>query len=290
MYRIAHFSDLHLIDFNDDWEFALDTIRGAVEEDGADHIVISGDVIDAALMVVLRYFIIQLREWGLTAPEALSVTPGNHDIFPCSLSRLTQVFAPGRNSGLLKTPTDNWLEFCEITAPRGKKKARARANALRLLPDEPYPLGKRLTEHVAVAAMDTTRNGVYNPLAWATGELPLDHVDAVGEFFEENADAQHRVVVMHHYPWREDARSGPIQFDMKEPAPEEAVEQLKEIGATLILCGHLHDDEAVDLGDGLIGTRSTGLGKYALVDLLDNGRVRITRKEVMHARNNARTA
>ena len=136
-----------------------------------------------------------------------------------------------------------------------------------LVQGEEYPVGKVLGSDVVIAALDTTRHGRYNPQRWGEGELPEFHMRAVERFFELYRHARHRVIAMHHTPWRErilGERWLPQNF--AHPEPEAVMRWLEESGATLGLCGHIHcirDIEKRRLGkDALVLRAGTAGGMH----------------------------
>src|SRR5436190_1703248 len=81
-YRIAHFGDLHLGDFDAEFEWTLDMVDDAFER-GANHVVFTGDIVDAAEVDVIEGLVRELDKRG-HGPRQISLVPGNHDIYPLS--------------------------------------------------------------------------------------------------------------------------------------------------------------------------------------------------------------
>lgn len=185
-YRLAHLSDFHFADLDDDFDRGCALVEDAIEQD-ADHLVVTGDIVDAGQMAVVRGFIRYLKGRAWAGPDRLTVIPGNHDIFPISSHSLPS----------LRRPTSLFQEFTQAT--RG-----CRTGAERLVADGPYPFGKVLCPDVVLVGMDTTRNGQFSPLNWSEGELEEHHQGAVTDFFALHSKAKHRIVAMHHHPWEED--------------------------------------------------------------------------------------
>ena len=278
MYRIAFFSDFHLRKVDEDFHRALALIRDAVNPDGdvcADHVVITGDIVDCAQIDVLEMFAENLAEMNLISSGEITVVPGNHDNFPWSKEK--PFLKPSR-------PTGNWEQFCRLFGRtlRGRESKR-------LIRGEVYPVGKKLTSNAVLTALDSTRNNTYDPFKWASGELPQDHVDAIKRFFSDNRSAKHRIVVMHHCPWADlyDSESPLFPMGMAIPDSRDAVRWLKAAGTTLILCGHYHTLDGVkrkQLAQGMLGFRAGTAGgadeeeirAYHVINLQDNGRVIIT--------------
>lgn len=280
MYRIAFFADFHLRDAGDDFDRAVALVADAVGPNvAADHVILAGDLVDAAQLDVVEALRDVLKRLHCASSAKLTVVPGNHDIFP--VSKRWPFYRPSR-------PTTNWTRFCDIFA-----RARRGANTRQLLRGEPYPVGKALSKEVVIAALDSTRNHQLDPRAWAAGELPEAHIDAVEQYFAAHAGARHRIVVMHHCPWLAFAVGERASFPMgmAEPDHKIAVQWLRWAGATLVLCGHLHTTEGIErrsLGRGVTGFRAgaagaaddpTGLRVYHVIDLPERGGIRITARE-----------
>jgi len=286
--RLAFMSDFHA-EIEDDIDRALAMIDDALDPDlGVDHIIIGGDIVDRAQQELLE----QLAD-GLKRRKCLdraTVVPGNHDVFPVSkrdigssiIGYLGGVFGP--------TPTARYEEFCRLFAGcRGKRGGK------RLVRGEDYPFGRILGKNVVLVALDSTRNGKYDPREWAAGELQEEDIEATGEFFAEHAGARHKLVVMHHSPWEplDSAEDPRFPMGMIEPDNKTAVAWLAGTGASLVLCGHFHALSGVEkrkrLGknlDGFMAGVSGGadndedddVQRYHVLDLLSNGRYTVSER------------
>lgn len=148
---------------------------------------------------------------------------------------------------------------------------------------------------MVLVGLDTTRNGEYNPKNWAGGELSEEQMSATDEFFSEWSHIPHRIVVMHHHPWRENFVGGNwIEQNFVKPPPDEVFAWLQGSKATLVLCGHVHHKgsiENVSLGKRRMILRAGTAGGvnddkdgdkrriYHLLDLSPGGGVRIRVRE-----------
>jgi 3',5'-cyclic AMP phosphodiesterase CpdA len=281
--RIAHFSDFH-IHTAQELDRALKLVRHAISQ-GTDHIVITGDLVDAAEVRFVEQFWLGLKHLGWDPWDRVTYTLGNHDVFPL----------PGRlipdkdNLPEFTRPTSNATQVLEIT-----ESSRIGDGCFPLVEGEEYPVGKILTSDVVIAALDTTRHGRYNPRRWGEGELPKSHMRAVDRFFELYPHVRHRIIAMHHTPWHEDLvgdRWLPQNF--ADPEPEAMMRWLERSGATFCLCGHIHcvrDIAKRRFGEhGLILRAGTAGGNhedrgpddrvraYHIVDLPGKGRRNIRR-------------
>ncbi len=275
MYVLAHFSDFHLRAIDEEFDRALALIDDALDQ-GVDHIVITGDIVDVAQIDVVAAFMkaLRARSWG--TPDKLTITPGNHDIFPVAWSALRSPLA------LFKRPTSRFEALC--------RKLRS-CNSGRLFSNAMFPLGKCLSRDVLLAGMDTTRNEMYMPWQWSQGELPEEDIDQVQEFFASRSVA-HRIVAMHHFPYD-------VEIDAPSPTPKDCTNfhepdaetvrsWLRWTGATLVLCGHHHWSGERSMGRNcrLVCTGSSGGldneyedgdsdRTYHIIELHRSGRVRI---------------
>lgn len=281
-YRIAHFSDFHIKRRGRDFDGALALIIDAIERN-ADHVIITGDLVESGEMKVVKAFLQELELIGWGCASKLTIIPGNHDIFPISKRK----FSP------LRRPTAIFEEFVEITAS-----TRTGPGCRRLRRGEPFPSGKVLADGIVLAGLDTTRNGRFDPRHWAEGELPDSHREAVSRYFSKHGHFALRIVAMHHHPteelvWGDEL----IPQNFAEPSPKQVHAWLKESGASVVLCGHIHAKSGIkrqNLGKSGVILRSGTAGGvddedrddrsklriYHLLDLYEDGRRRITQREV----------
>lgn len=278
-YRIAHFSDFHLTSRNAHFDRCLKLIVDATDR-GAEHLVITGDLVESGQMKILASFLEEIKHLGWNSSDHLTIIPGNHDIFPASL----RAFSP------LKSPTSLYKQFIELT-----RDASTGRNCRRLLRGEAYPFGKVLAGRIALVGLDTTRNGQRSPLKWAQGELPIGHQQAAERFLDRHRHLPHRIVAMHHHPWREVFSGGAsVEQNFMEPPPEEVWGWLRGIEPTLVLCGHVHRSDGVTMrrigpsGTVLRCGASGGMSDsenhvYHLIDLKPDGARRITRRMLSNA-------
>ena len=227
---IAHFSDFHI---HNDIELgrALAMVRHALVQN-VDHLVISGDLVDAAETKLVERFRSGLRQLGWASSDRTTYALGNHDVFP-----LPGKLIPGLvNWPKLTRPTANANRVLEIT-----KSSRTGRGCTPLVTGEEHPVGKVLSDDVAIVVLDTIRRGQYNPQRWGEGELPKSHMQAVNRFFKQHSHTRHRIIALHHTPWRENIDKEKLMGqNFVEPPPETIMSWLETSGATLVLCGHIH--------------------------------------------------
>lgn len=221
-----------------EFELALKMVEDAIDK-GVDHIAISGDLVETAETDVVEAFWYRLKALEWTGSDRLTIVPGNHDVFPFSAKKIGM---PGR-------PTTRWKRFCTIVrASRSGKAAQV------LVGGQYYPVGKVLATGVVLVAMDSTRTAYAHQLKrWTLdssgGEFPDHAADAAKTFFDNHRMAAHRVVIMHHYPWEEGVyfgRFSTFPADFVEPRPPVVAAMLREMGCTLVLCGHIHQESGIE--------------------------------------------
>lgn len=285
--RLAFMSDFHADD-EEDIDRALAMIDDALVPDlGVDHVIIGGDIVDRAQQDLLQRFANGLkRRKGKDRMPV--IVPGNHDVYPVSKRDIGSSIIDYVGGVLGPTPTERYEEFCRLFAGgRGKR------GSVRLIPGCDYPFGRVLGENVVIAALDSTRNGTLDPREWAAGELREEEIAAVARFFESNAFARHRLIVMHHSPWTEYSESENRNFPMgmAEPSWDVAVKWLAGTGASLVLSGHWHCRDSVELRKKLTwrmrGFRAGVSGEanedgsevaYHVIDLRGDGSYRVAER------------
>ena len=275
-YRLAHFSDLHLARRNRDFYRTLAMLDHAIEQDRVDHLVITGDLLDTPRPRLFQEFFELLEDWGWAGANRLTYVPGNHDMYG--------YVAPALR---VQDPERDYAHICGVTAstrrgPGTRRLLADPATPQRLLP---FPFGKRLAPHVALAGLDSTpaRYGRFWPSPGA-GVITQPRLDAVRRFLDERASCTHRVVVMHHYPFETRFRWPMFEQNFREPKPADVQTWLLAARATLVLCGHVHMHRAAKLGrrcgvlcagnSGGHATRRRAVRQYFLVWLPQRGRYR----------------
>ncbi len=290
VFRIAHLTDLHLGIKEGDWADALLLVDDALEQ-GADHVVFSGDLLEAASGDCLRALVRQLRVRGLCDASKTTIVPGNHDVFPWSIEMFPWSIEkkwPGLD---FLIPTRNFRTFGRLTSwsRRGEEAEPLFRNAA-------YPFGKRIAPGVDLVGLDTTAQEARNPLDTAWGRMDEEDADAAQTFFARRKSV-HRVVVMHHYPFDDFsnvtfAMKGVAikEFQMRFTEPDAATVRnwLGRAGATVVLCGHIHDYRNKETKEGVrvvCSNSSKSEGEdarcYSMVDLHADGRVGVKQRSLM---------
>lgn len=276
MYRIAHFSDLHLSAVDSHFGSTLNLIDDAIENE-VDHIVISGDLVNSQEMDVLQSFMRRLAQRGWTSAEKLTIVPGNHDFYP------DHRHFSGEWKSILELGFTHPQKVYERFNRHVKKTCTGKRSDT-FFDGCLFPFGKKLAPHVVLVGFDTTRNGVRYPLLWATGEIQKEDVNEARSFFRQHRTAKHKIVVIHHRPYNTVFHGefvGPVDGNFVAPNKATARRWLLGTGATLVLCGHDHKTETKLMGENcrMVCSGETGeKGVYHLIDLPEKGKAKVTRR------------
>jgi len=231
--RIAHLSDLHLLDLDGAVPFRLlnkrltgyanlrlrrnhkhkpEPVRAAarlLRELDVDHVVITGDVSNLALE---REFdrvrdLIQV-ELGL-APERVSLVPGNHDVYTSGsvrARRFQQWFEPYMKSDLPEITGDHGYPFVHLRGP------------------------------VAIIGLSTA---VARPPFVASGELGRAQLDRLASVVAHPSVRDRTIVVLQHHPIHNPASGARTLLEGLIDADAER-RILGKAARGLVLHGHLH--------------------------------------------------
>jgi len=276
-YIVAHFSDFH-IDSSYEVDTALEMVGNAVGR-GADHIMITGDLLARANMRYAESFWKGLRKMRWSGAERCTFVPGNHDVFA-----VADGFVESRPRALLKSlpALVKWPSFNREKLGRLTKSCRKGSFASALCSDDTFAVGKVLAGgRVVIAGVDTTFRGSAKVWNLQTGRLPQSTRDGIAGFFGRHARATHRLLAMHHSPFEEDIHGG-LEQQFVDPPPHEVMNWLASSGATCVCCGHIHQIHSIKktkLSNGCFILRAGTAGgmhgdkrAYHLIDLRPDGK------------------
>lgn len=289
--RIAHISDIHILHIENvrPWrylgkrltgganlllrrrkEHSADAVRRAFDQiraDGADHVVVTGDLSNLALeseFAEARRIIEEHAGGG----DKVSVIPGNHDYYTWNAARTRRFesfFSPWMRSDL---PT--------LTA------------------DGTYPYAKLLSDQIALVGVST---GVVSPPLFAIGKVGEPQRDALAQLLDHPELRKRFVVVaLHHHLVPPRYPKSQRKEWMRRLVDAEAVMAVLRRGRVrLVLHGHTHQfgfsSHPHMEGDDLLHISETGStstvhfkdphygGKYALYDIdtdADTGATHLT--------------
>lgn len=235
---IAHLSDSHIRDAHDVGAFARQLDR--VVAGGADHLVLSGDLLDRWRPALLRDALDALDTRGLLQPHRVTIVHGNHDLTSSGAHPRTRRDLPRL---LLRA----WDPPPVIKARRRRFYAAIEKRTTGVAAMAPF--AKDLGAY-SIAALDTIPAG-WTPFRLRNGRIQL----RAGSGCVRDAEIEWlatalprgkpALLVLHHYPlavapfqWK----SGKVEVLME--IPERDREKLwtaaRQAGVRLVLCGHVH--------------------------------------------------
>lgn len=230
---------------------SLDLIVADMKMQGPDHIAVTGDLINLGLPAEYEAARVWLAELG--TPDAVTVVPGNHDIY-------THI---GSDPGV-----ERWAEYMRSDAPGAHFVS---SNELG------FPFVRRIGS-VAIIGLNSA---VQTPPFVAAGKLGKPQIAALADVLARTADeGLVRVVLIHHPPL---PGQSPPRRALRDADALAAV--LREHGAELILHGHNHRDmrfqfewsrgrtAVLGVGSGSAGRthKSEPLGRYHLLRIVGAG-------------------
>ena len=250
---LAHLSDLHLRDEADAVELdrQLDCIAGR----SADHLIVTGDLLDRWNPPLLERALDALAARDLLHADRLTIIHGNHDL--------------ASSGGHPRGPRDFWRLALRFWDPppllRRRRRSFYEAIAARGagIAQQP-PFRKELRGGLTLAAVDSVPFP-WRPLTVSAGGLTLQHARgaiADGELrWLASQRADRLAVLVHHYPleagsfrWQYGRWRGPrpaalpgldrltITVPMEVDAGDRARfwTAVDECGAFAVFCGHVH--------------------------------------------------
>ena len=182
----------------------LDALVADLREQAADHVAITGDLVNISLPAEFVQAAVWLRQLG--TPEDVTVIPGNHDAY---------VEVKWREA---------WAHWSDYMCGDGAAGHNGESDI--------FPFLRRRGE-VALIGMSTA---VATPPTFATGRLGRRQIGALGRLLDELGDAPAcRVVLLHHPPvaTMTDYRRRLVDGD-------ELGAVLARRRVELVLCGHQH--------------------------------------------------
>jgi 3',5'-cyclic AMP phosphodiesterase CpdA len=210
----------------------LDQLETAVRQEGADQILLTGDLIQIGLDSEIR----QARDWlaGFSEPGKLMMVPGNHDIYA---------------SGSENTVHKAWSDYL---FPENRSGSGGRFPVLR-------KIGKLSLIGLSTACV--------TPLFMASGTLGQDQLDSLSELLEQAADEEQLVCLLIHHPplpgmthWRKGLSDAGLLKNVLQTYPP-----------LLMFHGHLHHNREQHWGDSRIyctaAASSASDASYRVIDI-----------------------
>jgi 3',5'-cyclic AMP phosphodiesterase CpdA len=243
---LFHLSDLHLRDSTDLEAFGrqLDSVAAR----SAEHLAITGDLLDRWNEELLEGALDALQARGLLDPQRLTILHGNHDL-------ASSGGHPRRSADLWRLALRFWDPPPLIRRRRRRFYAAIRRRAEGIA--APAPFEKTLPSGVRLAVIDTVPIP-WGPLRVKGDTLTVTH--AIGcvrpselAWLKDRSGDGPLVLLVHHYPldapefrWTPRSRLRYLLSEVRVPMiiPAEGREQLWEAasaaGTRLVLCGHVH--------------------------------------------------
>lgn len=250
----AHLSDLHLRDEADAVELGRQLDR--IVSRNADHLVITGDLLDRWNPPLLDRALDALAAHAFLSPARVTIIHGNHDL-------ASSGGHPREQRDLLRLALRFWdpPPLLRWRRRRFYRQLAARNAQLGIMP----PFRKDLCGGVTLAAVDSVPFP-WVPLTFSAGGITLQHARgaiAPRELAWLAAQKSERLVLlMHHYPldagayswrydrWRRDGSSPwlsrlgrlsvTVPMDVKERNRERLWAAIEQSGVFAVFCGHLH--------------------------------------------------
>jgi 3',5'-cyclic AMP phosphodiesterase CpdA len=259
---LAHLSDLHLrgpVDL--DW---FDAQLAALSETGAEHLVVTGDLLDRWNPPLLDGALDRLGARGWLRRERATIIHGNHDI---------------ASLGCLHGSAARWRAALSAWDPPPLLLWRRRRFYERVAhaagdPVAAPPFRKRLASGTEIVAIDSIPI-VMGPVGLTARQFSLRH--AIGRVRASDArwlrrlrnqTAGPRVLLLHHYPLATPPLiyvEGWVRVPMEIPARgrRRLWDAARAAGVTLVLCGHVHRAR-LEFADGIaVGLQGTSGGTWS---------------------------
>ena len=250
---LAHLSDLHIRDEHDAIELGRQLDR--IVARGADHLVITGDLLDRWSPLLLDHALDLLGARGMLDAERLTIIHGNHDI--------------ASSGGHPRERADLWRMAARFWDPPPALEMRKRAFYRQIARRGPgiglQPATIKSTRSgFHFATVDTVRSS-WLPLRVGRGVLTLRHGEggiptAQTDWLSRQAATGPLIVLIHHYPlpagsftWRAASKGDRrgvlaahrhwqvvVRMDITPADRARFWEAVDRAGATAVLCGHVH--------------------------------------------------
>jgi len=240
---VAHLSDLHLRSEEDAVAFGLQLDR--IRARGADHLVITGDLLDRWSPALLEHGLDVLAARGLLHRERTTIIHGNHDL-------ASSGGHPRRRRDLWRLAARSW-DPPPLLAVRMRAFHRRIAFGAEGVSLPPATL-KSTASGLHLVTVDTV-TAPWWPMAIGRRTLTLRHgegaiPDGQLDWLSRQRAKVPLVVLVHHYPlpiapyeWKvEGARRWRVLVRM-EIKPDDRARFWKAVeqsGAIAVLCGHVH--------------------------------------------------
>ena len=242
--KIAHISDLHLNSFFKDSNLrVIKHLLKYILQQQADHIVITGDLVDNADPKDLETLRNLFRKFGLLESDRMSLVIGNHDIF-----------------GGPQTPEElfTFTEKCRSVNYKKKVKefgeyfSETFKNCIYQNEENVFPFVKILDE-VMIAGFNSIAkySKLKNPFA-SNGEIGFGQIQELSDIYRSYSKlVKYKLMLVHHHFNKIKVKEKSIasfwrmteKQTMKLRKKKQIIEAFKFLGTDLVLHGHLHEQK-----------------------------------------------
>ena len=242
--KIAHISDLHLNSFFKDSNLrVIKHLLKYILQQQADHIVITGDLVDNADPKDLETLRNLFRKFGLLESDRMSLVIGNHDIFggPQTPEELFTFTEKCRSVNYEKKVK----EFGEYFSETFK-------NCIYQNEENVFPFVKILDE-VMIAGFNSIAkySKLKNPFA-SNGEIGFGQIQELSDVYRSYSKlVKYKLMLVHHHFNKIKVKEKSIasfwrmteKQTMKLRKKKQIIEAFKFLGTDLVLHGHLHEQK-----------------------------------------------
>lgn len=275
--KLAHISDIHVCDKKSASVFTR-VLDDALTR-GADHFIISGDLINSGSDAEYELVTAVLKNFDLLNGERLSVIPGNHDLFGTVFSRVISTGDLMKKKRLIPSLLFDIMRYTRKDYDRDLMKFNSYFspvfnNAL-TAPDchKNYPYAKILTDDTAVVCIDSN-----TPLALSDNLFASNgfiNLTGIKNLLSLPALAGKRIIpVLHHCLYDQgilkERHDRLFESSLKLHNRDEVVNFFTETGISLALHGHYHENEIYQTAGNSLKVLNGGCGyagKWFLIDI-----------------------
>jgi len=276
--KIAHISDIHVHNPGSAGIFA--ELLGKALSLGADHFVISGDLVNSGTDDEYRLLVSVLKDFGLYNGSRLSVIPGNHDLFRTVFGSVLSTedlmknkrLIPSLLSDIVRYSLNDYIrdleKFNDYLQPAFEGSFCAGESFYN------FPYAKILKAKVALICIDSNLPlGIRNNLFASNGHINLHRVENL--LSDPRLAGKTIIPVIHHclYPMGEFKRRHDLIFEksMILHNRDQVTGFFENHGIRLVLHGHYHVHERYTAGSAGMVVLNSGRGYAGEWHLIDTG-------------------
>lgn len=273
MFRIAHISDLHLSLGNDLGRGGkLIELLEDIKNRKCNHIAITGDIADNPIPEDLIYAREIFAQYDLMRPEALSLVPGNHDIYGSA--------PPGEMCFMFP-------KICSEINTKEMEKQFADVYKNTFMEEPSFPYLKILNNIALIGINSITDWSIDLNPEGSSGEISEDKLNELEKILKSRKldDKIKIVLIHHHFSKPDDIEHLPghslwlksISYKMDFHKPGKFLKLLKKRNVNLVLHGHTHYTGLyvkkgmtfVNSSACLIPLNDEGVRKYNIISIPD---------------------